>query len=162
LAARWLAAQHRPGLDTLTVTAALAAGTWYRDRHTSTDMGRAGSAARVESLRNGRLPESMKATEKQPAAASGGEMGQVIAFPAGLRPEDLTTPQKPAPKPMDLSALSQSHRQVYDLVAAGIDRPSDIEARMDLSRRRIADILRDLVEGDYLTQPRYGRYQAAA
>jgi predicted transcriptional regulator len=63
---------------------------------------------------------------------------------------------------VDLSALSDSHRRVYEAVADGAARPSEIETRVGLSHRRVADILSELVDAGYLIKPQYGRYQRAA
>lgn len=58
--------------------------------------------------------------------------------------------------------LSHSHRAVLAAVNAAHVRPRDVERAVGLKHRRVADLLKDLVESGDLTQPRYGRYQAAA
>lgn len=165
-AGKWLSEQPRPGLDKLTATATLAAGTAYRDRHISEDTGRAASAARVRALREGRLPEDMlpQRQQAQPAASTA-EMGEVITFPGPITAEDLQQPARPAAKKLD---LSPSHLAVLKAVSAGADRPSKIEEHINqvqgvkLGSRRIADLLKELVSSGHLTQPAYGRYQRAA
>lgn len=157
-AGRWLADQPRPGLDTLAVTATLAAGTAYRDRHTSTTTGRAGSRARVEALRNGHLPADMlkgaTGNAKPPTIA------QVIEFPAFK----LIEHQAPSTT-RNGAELSNSHQAVLDAVNAGCTRPADIEQRVGLKHRRVATILADLLASGHLTKTGNGpavRYQAAA
>ncbi len=149
-AGRWLASQPRPGLDVLAVTATLAAGPAYQDRRTSTDTGRAGSRARVESLRNGHLPADMLKGRKNTAEVP--TIAQVIEFPQ-FRLIETTTPA---------SGLSASHQAVLDAVAAGVTRPADIETAVGLKHRRVAAILADLVTSGHLTKTGHGRYQTAA
>lgn len=161
-AARWLAAQPQPELDTLAATATLAAGTAYRDRHTSTTTGRAASAARVEALRSGVLPADMRTDQPKPTAAPAGEMGEVIEFPRALNPADLQEPPTVAPRRTDLPELTGSRLAVVRAVAAGAARPKDIEDATGLKHRQVADLLKELVETGHLIQPRYGRYQTAA
>ncbi|TYK45125.1 ATP-binding protein [Actinomadura decatromicini] len=161
LAEQWLARQPQPRLDTLAVTATLAAGTAYRDRHTSTSSGRAASATRVEALRSGALPEDLRAPQPTPARASVGEMGKLIEFPRALVPADLESTAPLAPRG-PLSELTGSRLAVVQAVAAGATRPKEIEAATGLKHRQCADLLKELVASGHLTQPRYGRYQAAA
>jgi hypothetical protein len=154
-AGRWLAAQPRPGLDQLMVTATLAAGTAYQDRHTSATTGRAGSRARIEALRNGHLPADMLKgttdTTEVPTAA------QVIQFPAFRIVERAATPTT-----THTEDLSASHRAVLAAVTAGATRPADIEKAVGLKHRRVAAILADLVASGHLTKTGHGRYQRAA
>lgn len=153
-AARWLAAQPRPTLDTLSVTATLAAGPAYRDRRTSTTTGRAGSRTRVEALRSGHLPADMLKgdtdTTKVPTIA------QVIEFPQFRLIETAATVNQSA------AGLSPSHEAVLGAVAAGAARPADIEKAVGLKHRRVAILLAELVASGHLTKTGYGRYQAAA
>lgn len=154
----WLEAQPRPGLDRLTTTATLAAGTAYRDRNVTSDSGRAASAARVKELREGRLPEGFAAASQRQAARQEqvGEMGVIIEFPSALTLETLT---QPTAEPLE---LSPSHRAVIDAVAAGATRPTEVEEHTDLKHRRVAELLKELVAAGYLRQPQYGRYERAA
>lgn len=62
----------------------------------------------------------------------------------------------------DAVPLSHSHLAVLAAVRAGHTRPTEIEEAIGLKHRRVADLLKQLVESGHLTQPRYGRYQAAA
>ncbi|REF00338.1 ATP-binding protein [Thermomonospora umbrina] len=158
-AGKWLVVQPRPGLDKLTATATLAAGTAYRERHVSEDTGRSASAARVQALRDGHLPADMIAGPAETQSVPSGEMGSIIAFPAPVSVEDLRRPTQPASAHVDLSA---SHLAVLKAVAAGASRPADVEKHVDLSPRRIATLLKELVASGHLTQPAYGRYQRAA
>lgn len=159
-AARWLAAQPRPGLDQLSVTATLATGTAYRDRHTSTTTGREGSRARVEALRNGHLPADMLKGPSRTAQAP--TIAEVVEFPtfqlihgAAETPTAAESGQR----------LSSSHRAVLDAVRAGASRPKDIQAAVGLKHRRVAEILSDLLASGHLTKTGNGpavRYEAAA
>jgi hypothetical protein len=153
-AARWLAAQPRPGLDQLMVTATLAAGTAYRDRRTSTTTGRAGSRARVEALRNGHLPADMLKGNTETAEVP--TIAQVIEFPQFRLIETAATVNQSA------AGLSPSHEAVLKAVAAGAARPADIEKAVGLKHRRVAILLAELVASGHLTKTGYGRYQAAA
>lgn len=152
-AAKWLAVQPQPDLDVLAATATLAAGRHYVDRNTSTSSGRTASKARVEALRNGHLPEDMAAPRPAPTQVMG-EMGEVIDFPRPVTAEDLAAPAE--------AALTDSHRAVLDAVTAGAARPSEVEAAVNLSPRRVADLLKELVAAGLLVKPTYGRYERAA
>jgi hypothetical protein len=156
---RWLAAQPRPSLDTLAATATLAAGTAYRDRHDAENSTREASAARVKMLREGHLPEGMIVGTVQQQSVPMGEMGEVIAFPGPVTLESLRSPAQPAAAEL---VLSPSHLAVLQAVAAGATRPSEVEKAVDLSPRRVATLLKELVVSKHLTQPSYGRYQRAA
>lgn len=151
-AGRWLTAQPRPGLETLAATATLVAGTAYRDRHTSTTTGRAGSRARVEALRNGHLPADMLQGAKETVTTM---PANVVEFPT-FQIVDSHTPTQHG------TALSASHQAVLDAVTAGINRPADIENAVGLRHRRVAALLADLVASGHLTKTGHGRYQAAA
>lgn len=161
-AARWLTAQPQPALDTLAATATLAADTAYRDRNASTTVGREASSARVESLRNGTLPEDMRKPQPTPDTTTQGEMGEVIEFPRALTPVDLQEPTTVAPHRTALPELTGSRLAIVQAVSAGAARPKDIEDATGLKHRQVADLLKELVETGHLIQPRYGRYQAAA
>lgn len=160
----WLEAQPRPPLDMLAQTATLIAGTAYRDRHAATEDGREESRAFVEALRGGHLPAGVLvgSATKTHTAEVAGEMGVVIQFPRGITPEDLQRPAYTSRPGTPAGVLTGSRKQVYDAVAAGATRPTEVEERVDLGPRRVADILKDLVESGHLIQPRYGRYQRAA
>lgn len=58
--------------------------------------------------------------------------------------------------------LSHSHRAVLAAVRDGNTRPTEIEEVVGLKHRRVAELLRELVESGHLVQPRYGRYETAA
>lgn len=161
VARRWLAAQPRVALDTLAATATLAAGPAYQDRHKKSSEGRTASAARIEQLRGGTLPNEMRKPEPQPTAAVTGEMGEVIEFPRPLTPVDIHVTE-PAPRRTGLPKLTGSRLAIVQAVAAGASRPKDIEATTGLGHSQVADLLKELVSAGYLTQPRYGRYRAAA
>lgn len=161
-ARRWLAAQPKATLDTLAVTATLAAGSAYRDRHESSTTGRVASASRIEQLRSGTLPEDMRKPQPAPETTAQGEMGEVIEFPRALTSTDLEQPTTVAPRRADLPALTGSRLAVVQAVAAGAARPKDIEDATGLKHRQVADLLKELVETGHLIQPRYGRYQSAA
>lgn len=158
-ASYWLAAQPRPGLDVLSVTATLAAGTAYRDRHASTTTGRAGSRARVEALRNGHLPANMLKGPKETATAAV-DIAQVVEFPA-FRIIDGAAAPKPAARP-SADGLTDSERAVLNAVAAGHKTPADIKRAVGLKDRQVAYLLKELVASGHLTQPKYGRYEHAA
>lgn len=158
-AARWLAAQPQPALDTLAVTATLAAGTAYRDRHKSTTSGRAASAARVQALREGRLPEDMRPSAPQATQDNPVKMGKVITFPGPLTPDAL---RQPAPQPKQLPALSGSRLAIVEAVAAGAHTPKEIREVVGLGHRQVQDLLKELVATGHLVQPRHGRYERAA
>ena len=159
-AGEWLVAQPRAGLETLAATATTLAGNAYTDRHASSDTGRAASAARVQALREGRLPDGLtSAAQKAAPSKQVGEVGVVVEFPRAITPEDLTRPAGPAAQAT--FELTDSHRAVLDAVAEGADRPADVEQAVGLSHRQVAYLLRELVDAGYLTQPKYGRYQAA-
>lgn len=162
IAARWLAAQPQPALDTLSQTATLAAGTAYRDRRTSTDTGRTASAARVEALRNGTLPADMRTEQPKPDTTSAGEMGEVIEFPRALNPADLTEQaETTVTSRTALPALTGSRLAIVNAVAAGATRPIEIQNSTGLKHRQVADLLKELVDAGYLTRPRTGQYRAA-
>lgn len=184
VAEQWLAAQPRPGLDTLTATATLAAGTAYRDRHQVDEGGRAAAARRVAMLRDGHLPDNpFHATA--PAATTGDgedgiEYGQVIHFPtftehlraaehAPTEPTAQPTAQPAVREPAAAQPgrgrpnhLGPSYQAVWDAVAAGATRPGAVTERVGLSRRQVQDLLKELVATGHLTQPKYGHYQIAA
>lgn len=149
-AGRWLTAQPRPGLDTLMVTATLAAGTAYRDRRTCATAGRDGSRARVESLRNGHVPADMLQGGKDTVTVLAPNVVEFPAFRVIETPAGHST------------ALSASHQAVLDAVANGVTRPADIEVAVGLKHRRVAALLADLVTSGHLTKTGYGRYQSAA
>lgn len=67
-----------------------------------------------------------------------------------------------APTVIVASGLTGSRRAVVEAVAAGATRPKEIEDVTGLKHRRIAELLKELVETGHLIQFRYGRYQAAA
>jgi hypothetical protein len=257
----WLAAQPRPGLDTLTVTATEASGTAYADRNTSNTSSRTASAQRVAALRGGHLPAatggtkntSKTSTAKQtaaglpafpafpswgdpaPAAASkvktdldqlardiaaartsGASDSQVAALHArfaALKASALAETQSltagmddtqaalamanmqiaallagstapitpPAPQPASSPAaaaraqtaapatttvvqkveLTDSQRAVLDAVIAGAITPAEVREVVPLSPRQVQTVLGQLVACGLLTQPKYGRYQAA-
>ncbi|OLT12968.1 hypothetical protein BJF79_03445 [Actinomadura sp. CNU-125] len=161
-AAYWLAQQPRPGLDTLMVTATLAAGTAYRDRHTSTDTGRAGSRARVEALRNGHVPADMLRGEPEDTAVV--PLADIVGFPEFrlIKNAPETTAATPsAARPVE--GLTPSQQSVLDAVSAGIDRPRLLEERVGLKHRQIQNILRDLLDAGLITKAaEHGRYQRAA
>jgi hypothetical protein len=152
----WLAAQPRPGLETLAVTATRAAGTAYLGRHTSTDSVRSASAARVKALREGHLPADMLLGTDDTRTVPMGEMGELIAFPRPLTAEDLHRTAAAS------TELSPSHQDVLNAVAAGASSPSEVEKYVGLKPRRIATLLKDLVASGHLVQPSYGRYERAA
>ncbi|MFC5186993.1 ATP-binding protein [Actinomadura harenae] len=168
--ARWLAMQPRPGLDTLTVTATLAAGTAYRDRHAVDESGRSASARRVEQLRAGHLPDDFL-NGASPNDTSGHQampsvMAQVITFPtftpvaaAPKAAEPAVGQPTPARQPV---GLSDSQQAVWAAVAAGFDQPKEIGERVGLSPRQTQALLRQLLEDGHLTQPKYGRYRTAS
>jgi anti-sigma factor RsiW len=62
----------------------------------------------------------------------------------------------------DVEELSDSHRAVLAAVSAGHTRPVEIQRAVGLKHRRVADLLKDLVESGHLIQPKYGHYEAAA
>lgn len=162
-AAAWLATQPKAQLETLAVTATLAAGTAYRDRNTSTDTGRTANAARVKALREGHLPDSMlRGTADQSETFAGSDLGNVVEFPGPLRLQDLMGPAHAPRLPKPLPALSGSRKAVYEAVAAGATQRIEVEKATGLSTRRVADLLKELVDAGYLVQPRFGRYQRAA
>jgi hypothetical protein len=188
MADRWLAQQPRPGLDTLSATATLAAGTAYRDRHTSSSTGRAAAARRVAMLRDGHLPDHrLRGTTTQattaPTSSGDGEYGRVITFPTydeHLRAAQQATEQTPEQtmaRPAEPAAegtahataakgrpthLGSSYQAVWDAVADGATRPAAIAAHVGLSRRQVQDLLKELLAAGYLTQPKYGHYAVAA
>ena len=160
-AAHWLAQQPRPGLDTLMVTATLAAGTAYRDRHTSTDTGRAGARTRVEALRNGHLPEDMLRGEPDQAVAP---LASVVEFPEFRIIEDApeTAPAAPSAAPRT-EGLTPSQQAVLDAITAGIDRPKLLAEHVGVQLRQVHNILSALVEKGLISRaPEHGRYQRAA
>jgi len=156
-AGHWLERMPRPGLDTLMATATLAAGTAYRDRHTSTTTGRAGSRTRVEALRNGHLPAGML---NGTPTTTHVRVAEVVPFPTFRLIDDTATAQ-PAARP-SVDGLTDSQRLVVDAVAAGHTRPAEIEQATGLKHRQVAYLLKELVASGHLTQPKYGRYERAA
>lgn len=165
--ARWLAMQPRPGLDTLTVTATLAAGTAYRDRHAVDATGRTASARRVEQLRAGHLPDDFL-NGTSPADTNGHQaeppvMGKVITFPTFTpAPAAAEAPVGPTASARRPIGLSDSHQAVWAAVAAGIDRPKEIGEHVGLSPRQTQALLSQLLKDGHLIQPKYGRYQTAS
>jgi hypothetical protein len=174
----WLVQQPRPGLDVLSATATLSAGTAYRDRNVSDETGRTASRSRIEALRGGHLPVARMGGQADTAAAPAADtaggvagFGVVVPFPPALRPtaEAQTAatpavpglPPSPDTQPQD-PGLAGSRKAVYDAVAAGASRPTEVEETTGLSHRHVADLLKDLVASGYLLQPRYGRYERAA
>jgi hypothetical protein len=157
---RWLAQQPRPGLDTLAATATLAAGTFYRDRNAGSDNGRSAAAARIKAMRDGVLPSTFHKRAEEQATAVLGEMGEIIHFPEfswdyGQEHEHEHAGQED-------SALSNSHLAVLAAVAGGAARPREVEEKTGLKHRRVAELLKELVDYDLLRQPSYGRYERAA
>ncbi|TDD97678.1 hypothetical protein [Actinomadura rubrisoli] len=157
----WLATQPSVALDTLAATATLAAGTAYRDRHESSTAGRVASAARIEQLRSGILPDDMRTPQPAPDTTAQGEMGEVIEFPRALIPADLENIAPASPR-RGLPELAGSRLAIVNAVHAGATRPVEIEAATGLKHRQVADLLKELVEAGYLTRPRTGRYRCAA
>lgn len=164
VAAYWISRQPRPGLDVLSQTATLAAGTAYQDRNVSTDTGRAAARARVDELRGGHLPAGMLKGDAASAATAstvdGGELGVIITFPPAVTADDLRRPATATEA--SKHGLSGSPKAVYDAITAGASRPKEVELATGLSHRRVAEILAELVVAGHLIQPRYGRYQRAA
>lgn len=148
----WIAAQPRPGLDRLSVTATGLAGTAYENRHASNETGRSASAALVEALRSGHLPAGAFASQAaEQAKAVIRKLGEVVVFPRFPQIADEAA---------EAAELSASHRAVLDAVTRGAVTPTEVQQATGLSPRRVATLLKDLVE-EYglLHQPKYGRYE---
>lgn len=160
-AAFWLAQQPRPGLDTLAVTSTLTVGTAYRDRHVSSDTGRAGSRARVDALRNGHVPADMLQGAEEEAVVP---LAGIVQFPEFRLVEQapIETAAGSNSAGLLVEGLTSSQQAVLDAVAAGIDRPRLLEAHIGLKHRQIQNILRALLDAGLITNPEYGRYQRAA
>lgn len=153
---RWLAAQPRPGLDPLTVTSTRRAGDAYVNRNSGTDHDRSASAARVEALRNGILPDSFKKKAEAPPTSVMDGLGEIIQFP------EFNWDYAMNAETTSSLHLSNSHQAVLTAVAGGASRPKEVEDATGLKHRRVADLLRELVDAGHLVQPSYGRYERAA
>lgn len=169
-AGEWLAAQPMPTLDTLAATCTLAAGTWYRDRHVSTDSGRTASAERVRKLRAGHLPEDL--IQGTAEAQSTIPDLNVVVFPSfadhrARIDAELAAEADEGRKVADLIAaaaeLSDSHRAVLAAIANGITRPKGLQDVTGKSPRRVQELLTDLLRKQLITKDTnaYGHYQVA-
>lgn len=81
------------------------------------------------------------------------------------RPEpadEAITVQVDSTSPGDLDGLTHSQRAILEAVAAGHNRPSQVEQVTGLKHRQVAYLLKELVASGHLLKPRYGRYRRAA
>jgi hypothetical protein len=164
----WFEAQPMPGLDTLVETAIKhsSAGEAYNARTKSETDRRDRSMARVEALRKGLNPDEVAPTPSQTIAVARkrpvvSEHGEVVHFPDAVTEavlvgdevysEDGTVIAKKRP-------LTQSQRLILTAVSAGASKPSAIEEAVDLSKRQVQNLLKELVERGELYQPEYGQY----
>lgn len=164
----WIAAQPVPDMDPLLANAFARSGaaSLFADRETAAQRRRETARARVEAMRNGLDPDAVvprpRARETAvltQTASSDENLGEVIEFPGPLTVEQLREEWQGTAAPLE---LSDSHRAVLAAVANGRKRPSEIEAAIGLKHRRVAELLKELVQAGHLIQPQYGRYETAA
>ena len=166
---KWLAAQPMPEMDPLLANAMRRADAadLFLNREASAEERSAIARARVEAMRKGLDPDvvvprptvTLTRTAATVAEATDEELGELIEFPRALTVEQVTA----APREhVTFEQLSASQQAVLDAVALGATRPSEIQEATGLKHRRVAELLKELVQAGYLTQPRYGRYERAA
>lgn len=164
----WFDAQPMPDLDPLVKTAIAfsEAGEAYEARSKSETDRRDRALARVEALRKGLNPDEvaptsvqmLTLTRKRPVVT---DHGEVVNFPDAITEavlvgdeaysDDGTIVRKRKP-------LTESQRLILTAVAAGATMPSAIERAVDLSKRQVHNLLKELVERGELYQPEYGQY----
>lgn len=165
----WFDAQPMPDLDPLVKTAISfsKASEAYKTRSKSETDRRDRSMARVEALRNGLNPDDVAPTPTQTITLTRAkrpvvtEHGEVVSFPEAITEavlvgdeaysDDGTIVQKK-------KSLTESQRMILVAVAAGANVPSAIEEVVDLSKRQVQNLLKELVERGELYQPKYGQY----
>lgn len=166
----WLAAQPAPQMDDLLANAIARShgGILFRDVGDTAQSRKELTRARVEAMRNGLDPDEVAprpgfTKQEGPVAAAETEetLGEVIEFPGPLTLAQLRSEPRPRATQAPIE-LGDSHRAVLAAVANGAARPTEIENATGLRHRRVAELLKELVDAGHLTQPRYGRYERAA
>jgi uncharacterized membrane protein len=160
-AGRWLADQPMPQLDTFTATATMLATTAYRDRHATTATSQDAARAFVEALTRGEVPDTIRRRKKTAPhpQQTADNLGQVIQFPG---PITRTSPHQAGGRTTAAATLGDSHRAVLGAVASGLATPREIEKAVQLSHRRVQEVLSDLLTAGHLIKAGHGRYQTAA
>lgn len=134
-----------------------AAGTGYRDRRRQDDVDKIALGEWVAALREGREPSadhamaSVLADPSRPAGGDGSDHPgfRLVPFP---RWSDWQQEAQPAAH----AAARTSVDVVYQLVAAGISSPGELQARSGYSETGVRNALRQLAEAGRVRRDRHG------
>lgn len=158
-AAAWMARQPRADLDALSATATLMASTAYRDRRVRKEVDQSKARELVAMLRVGHVPAAEATASPSPQVPTGQLEGMgAVVIP--IRPLTAADLRASAPR-LDPEQLDGSLRRCFEAIAAGVKRPADLEKRLDLSKRQVQNLLKDLVDGGLVDQPGHGQYRLA-